>query len=249
MNIYEKILAIMQEVQRLQKDDMVKFGGAGYKALSEEKVTSIMREQLIKQKMVVFPIRQETTRNGNITHVDVQYRMVNVEDPDDFIEIVSCGDGADTQDKGSGKAMTYSFKYMWLRTFALPTGEDPDKISSEELDAQEKVDAIKKQPIGEKRAKALEKELSNNHLLVGGVYQYFGVTNLAELTEEQQSEVINDMVAFKKRQLVDELKPNQTKYIMEKCKVNDLMDLKPKQVEDIFKQIYERSGDGSTSAA
>jgi len=30
--------------------------------------------------------------------------------------------------------MTYAFKYMWLRTFALPTGEDPDKISSAELD-------------------------------------------------------------------------------------------------------------------
>lgn len=30
--------------------------------------------------------------------------------------------------------MTYAFKYMWLRAFALPTGEDPDKISSAELD-------------------------------------------------------------------------------------------------------------------
>jgi len=64
--------------------------------------------------------------------------MVNVENPDEFIEIVSCGDGADTQDKGSGKAMTYAFKYMWLRVFALPTGEDPDKISSDELDDKAK---------------------------------------------------------------------------------------------------------------
>lgn len=34
--------------------------------------------------------------------------------------------------------MTYAFKYMWLRTFALPTGEDPDKISSAELDEKER---------------------------------------------------------------------------------------------------------------
>ena len=78
------------------------------------------------------------SRSGNITHVDVVYRMVNVDDPADFIDIASCGDGADTQDKGSGKAMTYAFKYMWLRTFALPTGEDPDKISSAELDEKMK---------------------------------------------------------------------------------------------------------------
>lgn len=137
MNIYEKIAAIMQEVRYLAKDDQVSFGSTNYKALSEEKVTSIMRQKLIDYKLVVFPVEQETNRSGSITHVDVKYKMVNVEAPDESIIIASCGDGADTQDKGSGKAMTYAFKYMWLRTFALPTGEDPDKISSAELDAKE----------------------------------------------------------------------------------------------------------------
>lgn len=136
MNIYEKIAAIMQDVQYLAKDDHVKFGQTSYKALSEEKVTSIMRAELMKYKLVVFPIEQSASRSGNISHVDVKYRMVNVENPEEYIEIASAGDGADTQDKGSGKAMTYAFKYMWLRTFALPTGEDPDKISSDELDAK-----------------------------------------------------------------------------------------------------------------
>lgn len=136
MNIYEKIAAIMQDVQYLAKDDHVKFGQTSYKALSEEKVTSIMRAELMKYKLVVFPIEQNASRSGNISHVDVKYRMVNVENPEEYIEIASAGDGADTQDKGSGKAMTYAFKYMWLRTFALPTGEDPDKISSDELDAK-----------------------------------------------------------------------------------------------------------------
>lgn len=144
MNIYEKILAIMQDVQYLAKDDHVKFGSTDYKALSEEKVTSVMRDELIKFNLVVFPIAQDSNRSGNITHVDTKYRMVNVEKPDEFIEIVSCGDGADSQDKGSGKAMTYAFKYMWLRVFALPTGEDPDKISSAELDEKAKKEAEKK---------------------------------------------------------------------------------------------------------
>lgn len=134
MNIYEKISSVMEDVQYLTKDDRVEFGNTKYKALSEEKVTSIMRAELLKHKLVVFPIAQSANRTGSITHVDVVYRMVNVENPEEYIEIASCGDGADTQDKGSGKAMTYAFKYMWLRTFALPTGEDPDKISSAELD-------------------------------------------------------------------------------------------------------------------
>nr|DAU79033.1 MAG TPA: ERF superfamily protein [Caudoviricetes sp.] len=134
VNIYEKISAIMQDVQYLTKDDQVKFGTTSYKALSEEKVTGIMRAELIKHKLVIYPIQQSASRIGQITHVDVMYRLVNVENPEEYIDIASCGDGADSQDKGSGKAMTYAFKYMWLRAFALPTGEDPDKISSAELD-------------------------------------------------------------------------------------------------------------------
>lgn len=135
MNIYEKISAIMEDIQYLGKDDKVEFGSTKYRALSEEKVTSIMRAELLKHRLIVYPISQVSSRIGTITHVDVVYRMINVDAPDEYIEISSCGDGADTQDKGSGKAMTYAFKYMWLRTFALPTGEDPDKISSAELDA------------------------------------------------------------------------------------------------------------------
>ena len=149
MTIYEKIHAIMGEVRYLNKDDNVSFGQTKYKALSEEKVTEIMREKLVKYKLVVFPIHQESSRNGQISHVDVVYRMVNVENPQEFIDIASCGDGADSQDKGSGKAMTYAFKYMWLRAFALPTGEDPDKVSSEELDAQAAREAVKCECCGE----------------------------------------------------------------------------------------------------
>lgn len=145
MNIYEKIRQIMSNVEYIQKDDHVQFKTTNYKALSEEKITSIMHHQFVNQGLIVFPIEQSWTRMGDITHVDVKYRIVNSENPEEFIEVVSCGDGADTQDKGSGKAMTYAFKYMWLRTFAIPTGEDPDKMSNEEIEAAKaKTEAAKK---------------------------------------------------------------------------------------------------------
>ena len=77
-------------------------------------------------------------KGGNFTTVDVMYRVQNVDDKEDFIEVVSSGTGADTQDKGVGKAMTGAYKYMLLKTFAIPTGDDPDKICSDELDAKQK---------------------------------------------------------------------------------------------------------------
>lgn len=180
MNVFEKIVAIMSEINYLSKDDTVSFGSTKYKAISEEKVTSQIHPLLVKYKVAIVPIDINWQRNDNITHVDVTYRIVNAEDPKDYIHVVSCGDGADTQDKGSGKAMTYAYKYMILRTFAIPTGEDPDKISSEELDAQK---------IGTLKAKALATRCQSLGVNVDKLLEKYGVEKMADLTEPQHLDI------------------------------------------------------------
>lgn len=140
----------MKDVKYLQKDDKVGFGNNSYKAISEEKVTETLRASLIKNGLIIFPIEQEHSREDTIVKdkegndkvsrlstVNTKYKIVNIDNPTEFEILVSSGTGVDTQDKGVGKAMTYSYKYMLLRTFAIPTGEDPDKISSAELDQQQ----------------------------------------------------------------------------------------------------------------
>lgn len=144
-NIYEKILAVMDSIQYLKKDDAVDFGRTKYAAMSEEKVTMTVRKELIRQGLVVFPVEQTVSKDGNITTTNTTYKMVNTENPEEFVFLASSGQGSDTQDKGVGKAMTYSFKYMLLRTFAIPTGEDPDKIASDQIDDEEDIAYIKEQ--------------------------------------------------------------------------------------------------------
>lgn|SRR5699024_7328034 len=137
MNIYEKISAVMQDVEYLSKDDHIKFKSTNYRAISEEKVTRTVRESLIKHGLIILPIEQEHKREGTLSTVDTRYKIVDT-DTGESEMLVSSGTGVDTQDKGVGKAMTYSYKYLLLRTFAIPTGEDPDKTSSAELDEQER---------------------------------------------------------------------------------------------------------------
>lgn len=144
MNIYQKMHEVMKSIEYLNKDDAVSYGSTKYRAMSEEKVTMTVRKELIKQGLVVFPIEQSVMKDGNLTTTNTTYKMVNVEKPDEFVLLASSGQGADTQDKGVGKAMTYSFKYMLLRTFAIPTGEDPDKVSSDQLDDDAAIAEIKK---------------------------------------------------------------------------------------------------------
>jgi len=148
VQLYQKMLNVYKAVDYLQKDDQVKFGQTNYKAISEEKVTSTVRAALVDNGLIVFPIEQEHKKEGNLSTVDVKYKLVDTE-TGEYEIIVSSGTGSDTQDKGVGKAMTYAFKYLFLRTFAIPTGEDPDKVSSAELDEKERKakEAAKKQDI------------------------------------------------------------------------------------------------------
>ena len=150
-NIFQRISAVMQDVQYLAKDDQIEFGKTKYRAISEEKVTTTIRKSLITHGIVIVPVKQEHSKDGVLTTVDVTYRIQNIENENDYMEAVSSGTGVDTQDKGVGKAMTYAYKYLLLRTFAIPTGEDPEKESSAELDDRfsrerkvEYIDDIKK---------------------------------------------------------------------------------------------------------
>ena len=160
--LYQKILQVMKDVEYLQKDDSVKYKEVNYKAISEEKVTSAVRSSLVKNGLIVLPVDQEHTKEGMLTTVNTKYKIIDVDTGESEI-IVSSGTGVDTQDKGVGKAMTYSYKYLFLRAFAIPTGDDPDKISSAQLD-KELEDEEKKQSNAlvktEKQISALVKRLN-----------------------------------------------------------------------------------------
>lgn len=200
MNIYEKISAVMQDVQYLSKDGNIEYKATKYKAITEEKVTSTVRKSLIDHKLVIYPVRQEHKKEGALSTVDVTYRIVNTENPDEFIEVVSSGTGADTQDKGVGKAMTYAYKYMLLRTFAIPTGEDPDKISSEKLDddikaeeekreEEKRAEQLKHERIGSVEVKALKSRFKSESIDAEKVCSLYKVASVEELTNKQHENI------------------------------------------------------------
>ena len=148
--VYEKILSVMSAVNYLNKDGFVETGkGKGYKALTDEKVLAAVRPALVSAGLVILPVKMEqqrtdeqvkaydgSTKTNRITDVSVTYRIINVSNPDDFVEVVSSGTGVDTQDKGIGKAMTYAKKYAILNSFLIPSGEDTDQISSDKYTEQ-----------------------------------------------------------------------------------------------------------------
>ena len=137
MNLYQKIHAVMGMVEYLKKDGEVRYGeGIQYRYVSEQKVTTEVRKAMLEVGLVIMPTSTTQRQIDRITYVDAKYKLVNVDDPLDYVNISSVGAGWDSQDKGPGKAMTYAYKYALLRTFMIPSGEDPDAVASNAITDQ-----------------------------------------------------------------------------------------------------------------
>ena len=139
--IYKKMMTIFENVDYIVKDMSVEYGANKYKAVSEEAILTEVRKHLISHDVYVHCISQVRKREGNITSVEEVFRFVDLDDMS-YIDIPTSGEGADTQDKGVGKAQTYSFKYLFRRAFGIPTGEDTDRVHSAKLDDIEKQNAV-----------------------------------------------------------------------------------------------------------
>ncbi len=143
MNIYEKMLGITSELSRVAKNLEVGFGQSKYKATGEADVLAAIKPLEAQYKIYSFPVKREIIETGEMEtksgtknlflRIATTYRFVNVEKPDEFIEITSYGDGVDSQDKSVGKAMTYSDKYALMKAYKIITGDDPDQDKSEEM--------------------------------------------------------------------------------------------------------------------
>lgn len=149
MNIFEKMAAITAELQTVAKNLTVGFGNNKYKAVSERDILDAVKPLEAKYGVYSYPVsrtvlesnmlenekvngQQVTKTTTFMTRIATVYRFVNVEKPEDYIETITFAEGIDTQDKGSGKAMTYGDKYALMKAYKISTGDDPDQNASED---------------------------------------------------------------------------------------------------------------------
>lgn len=166
MNIYQRMSAITQEISTVAKNLMVGEGKSKYKAVGEADVLAAVKPIEAKYGVYSYPVIRTVIDSGEMTsvseyngnrketkrlflRVETVYRFVNVDQPDEYIDLTTYGDGVDTQDKAPGKAMTYSDKYALLKAYKIQTGEDPDQQASEPLEG------LRKKVIGESERQTL----------------------------------------------------------------------------------------------
>lgn len=125
-NVHQRLAAAMHNCKYIQKE---KKQGMSYMIVSHDDVTAKVRPALLEQGIVYYPVsltRVQGGSQGDITAIDMAVRFVNIDKPDDYFDVQTCGYGKDSQDKGPGKAMSYAVKYALLKAMGLETGEDAD---------------------------------------------------------------------------------------------------------------------------
>ena len=197
-NIYKKMSAITAELTAVAKNLNVGIGKAAYKAVGEADVLAAVKPLEEKHGVYSYPYSRKiveadlvtttseyqgkvTEKTNRYLRIVTVYRFVNIDNPDEYIDITTYGDGIDPQDKAVGKAMTYSDKYALLKAYKIITGEDPDQFKSEEGKTEKKLTFREKVIITAKEKGIDVKELAKD----------YNLTN--KTTEERYAEVLADL--------------------------------------------------------
>ena len=150
-NIFQRMLLATSKIEKVAKNLKVEISSTrNYKAVSEADVLNAVKPIEEECGIYSYPVERNIIENNVLTTVkeyngnktesnqlmmrlEVVYRFVNVDNPSEYIDIKTYGDGIDTGDKAPGKAMTYADKYALLKAYKIETGDDPDKEASGEL--------------------------------------------------------------------------------------------------------------------
>ena len=143
MSIYEAISRCMEEIGAVGKDAVNKQQGFKYRGI--DAVMNAINPALVKNHVFIVPEvldqqRQErTTNKGAVLIYSIcRIKYTFYAEDGSFIEAVTVGEGMDSGDKATNKAMAIAFKYACFQVFCIPTEEmkDPDEETPDRVKPQ-----------------------------------------------------------------------------------------------------------------
>lgn len=198
MNIFETISAVMGEIGAVGKDSLNQQQGFMFRGI--DAVMNAISPALIKHHLFIVPEILEQTREErtNSKGTTLLYSICKVKytfyaEDGSNISAVVIGEGMDTGDKATNKAMSIAFKYACFQVFCIPTEEmvDPD---SECHEVKAKAEKTEQKLSGKK---ASEKQIELIKTLVPekdlpAMLKWAGVDKIEDMPLEAASKVITE---------------------------------------------------------
>lgn len=169
MNIYQSITKIMEEVPSIGKTQKNKTQGFMYRGIDD--VMNALQPLLAKNKVFIVPeileqTREErtTSKGGNLIYSICKIKYKFYAEDGSSVEAITIGEGMDSGDKATNKAMAIAMKYALFQVFCIPTDEmkDPDSETPEQSTKKSSVTDNKISEADAKKVEAMMKEMGWN---------------------------------------------------------------------------------------
>lgn len=194
-NIYQTIVAVMEDVGAIGKNSkniQQKFMYRGVDAVMNTLNPAFIKHHLFVVPEVLEQIREErtTAKGGMLLYSICKIKYTFFAEDGSSVDAIVIGEGMDSGDKATNKAMSIAFKYACFQVFCIPTEEmkDPDAETPPESKEvpQRATEAMKNMFL---------KECQRTGKPVENILKAIGVDSLEHLTVERFN---NAMENFRK---------------------------------------------------
>lgn len=136
--VHDAIQRVMAAVPYVKKS---KTAGLNYSFASEAELIKQLHGRMCDNSLDIHPTRVTPILNDSYTtktgaqmfrvRLAVAYRMTHAPS-NTHIDIETAGEASDNGDKAVAKALTIALKYALRQCFLIETGDDPDRVKSED---------------------------------------------------------------------------------------------------------------------
>lgn len=203
MNIYQSITKILEEVPAIGKNKKNTTQNFMFRGIDD--VMNTFQPLLAKHKVFIVPqileqTREErqTSKGGTLLYSICKIKYIFYAEDGSSIEAIVVGEGMDSGDKATNKAMAIAMKYAMFQVFCIPTEEmkDPDgdtppaskkntKTSNDIKIQPTQIEILNKYYVGEN----MDKLLNAN-----------GLSKLEDMTMVKASEIIKKLQEVAKKE-------------------------------------------------
>lgn len=159
-NLITAVNGVMKEIGYVQKAG--RNTQQGYAFAGEADLLAAIRPVMVAHGLALMPVKVvervksefKTAKGSDMHRTDIVMRYMLAHTSGEYVFIEAAGDGMDSGDKDVPKAMTIAFKYALRESFAIETGNDPDKESPEETYMNQQERKAKRVAVKEQQASA-----------------------------------------------------------------------------------------------
>lgn len=197
--IFKAIPLVMADIDAVGKNRENQQQKFKYRGIDD--VMNAINPALIKHKVFIVPEvleekreERQTKGGSNLIYSICKIRFRFCAEDGSYIEAITVGEGMDSGDKATNKAMAIAFKYACFQVFCIPTEEmkDPDsecppesKAKTETVSKENKETDYSNETIDNAKIKAIRNTIKNKGISEKAVLDRYKIYDFHDMTLSQ----------------------------------------------------------------